>query len=131
MKTPKLRSAADYGTLKAALIKHIETLSFEHVFYVADLVGIAKANGYTEAHLTQAVSTLSRTGYIDRVGVHKKMYQTICHYSRGKNPKQPKSKPKKNYLEAMDDRAQQANEACMRLWHAFGMPVVKEERRAA
>jgi hypothetical protein len=125
VKTP-LRTAADYSLLKDALIKHIETLSFDHVFYVANLVGIAKDNGYTEAHLSMAISTLSRTGHIERVGFHKKMYQNIGHYRRGKNPKQPKTAPKKKPQNTIDERAQQMNEASMRLWHALGMPVVRD-----
>lgn len=131
MRSPKLRTSADYGPLKEALLKHIETFSFDHVFFVADLVGVAKAAGYTEAHLSLAVSTLSRTGHIDRVGVHKKMYQNICHYKRGKNPKQPKAKPKKKPQITIDPHAQQMNEACMRLWRALRMPVVRGERRVA
>jgi hypothetical protein len=130
-KTHKLRAAADYGPLKEALMKHINTFSFEHVFYVADLVVIAKDNGYTEAHLSQAVSTLSRTGYIDRVGVHKKMYQNICHYSRGKNPKPPKAKAQKKPQDAIDPRDLQMNEACMRLWNSFRMPVIQGAGKSA
>lgn len=128
-KTQKIKTAVDYGPLKEALIKRIDKFAFDHVFYVADMVDLAKQKGYTEEHLSQAISTLSRTGYIDRVGVHKKMYQNILHYSRGNNQKPPKVVIKKKQQDAIDQRDQQMQEACMRLWNAFRMPIVNDARR--
>lgn len=125
-KSKTRRTTVDYGPLKEALAKHIETLSFDHEFYVADLVHVAKANGYTEEHLTHAMSSLTRTGIVERVGRHKRDYQTIIHYCRARAPKSKKEKQPKNYQATIDARAEQMNKACMRLWRALGMPVVSE-----
>lgn len=122
----KTRRNRDYGPLKSALTKHIESLSFDHEFYVADLVHIAKANGYTEEHLPFAMSSLTRTGIVERVGRHKRDYQTIIHYCRARAPKPKKEKQPKNYQATIDARAKQMNDASMRLWRALGMPVVSE-----
>jgi len=98
---------------------------------MTDLINIAKANGYTEAHLPYAMSSLSRTGVVDRVDQHKKDYQTIIHYSRAKAPKPKKEKSPKNCQATIDERTKQMNTACMRLWRALGMPVVRETRQTA
>ena len=125
------RRTTDYGPLKDALTAHIETFPFDRVFFMTDLVTIAKANGYTEAHLPYAMSSLSRTGVVDRVDQHKKDYQTIIHYQRAKAPKLQKAKPQKDHHATIDERTKQMNTACMRLWRALGMPVVRTSNRAA
>ena len=123
------RRNKDYNPLKQALTEHIKTIPFDKVFFVDDLYPIAEKLSFSSTELSYGISAISRLGLIERVGHHKKDYRTILHLRRCRNPiprAEIAAKKVADYQREIEERAQRANEAALRLWKALGMPIAHQ-----